>query len=347
VGPQYTFASELQAELVAMQSELEADQYSLQIVTDDKDKRQSESVGALLTDVQCHQALSVARQRYHVQQQKGKRAKQQKQKQQSLKDYLSTEVRCWKRALAALDEYRTKGQSVIISNERISSQWYKSSNGLGSGGGGSSSLASLDFMALHETLGDAWNVEVVVAYRRYAEWLPDAVRGAAEYRYQQVKLFGSSLPLSKRRAVVDVNNAAILPLVPDLIESAAVTGQAIVGGGNTQLENATYTATVLERYLSLDASSTSSSSSSSTTTILFPITLFNVHDNDLSLGGHFVCHTCTTPCRPVAITCSIRRACRATLAMPNTSAIANRPKPKIFTTCWPFTVVNNTCTIPT
>jgi len=64
-----------------------------------------------------------------------------------------------------LDEYKDRGQNVIISEEAINHIWVRPT----------------DYVAVQEALQDEWRVTVVVGYRRFYEWLPS-------YKYQQDRL---------------------------------------------------------------------------------------------------------------------------------------------------------------
>jgi hypothetical protein len=257
VGPHHTQAEELQSELTALRSELDSDKYFLLLG--------NTTLGSQLTDIACHRELTLARRKYGV-----KRKKGAIKSKVTLKEYLSTQVPCWKRVLEALDEHRTKGHSLVISDESISSRWYHSFDGL--------DLTPMDWIAMEETLSDQWNVDIVVGYRRYAEWLPEALRVAAETRHENALREGNPPP--KR-----VDTGVLLkPLFPDIVESA--TGDGVAMGAN--IMNATYTATLVQRYLYRGQGEAK-----------IPITLLNVHKDD-TLGTTFTCqilYAAPTACR--------------------------------------------------
>lgn len=258
IGPEYTFASDLQAHLRLLVNELKEDKFEF-------------GDFPFLTDVHCHTELNLARRKYQV------KFKKKTTQGKSLKDFLSTEVKCWRTALAALDVYRAKGISVIVSDESISKQW-QNLDGLHS--------APMDWIALEETLGDDWNLEIVVGYRRFAEWLPEAIRGASGKRHSGTSATTnedkSNHTLPKLRKDIHV----IPPLFPDIVDSAAATGQVVVGADI--LNNATFTTQIVERYLYRAHEESK-----------IPISILNVHV-EKSLGTLLVCdilYTAIHACR--------------------------------------------------
>lgn len=249
IGPAHTFTTELQAELTLLSSKLAADKYALAFGNNS------------LTNFECHKELNVARKKYDVLKKKGST------KGISLKQHILTEVNCWSEALKVLDSHRAKGESLIISDESLSNRWYHF-EGLW--------LAPMDWIVLQETVGDSWNIEIVVGYRRYTEWLPEAVRAASEARYQDMLQEEKPPKLQEEIKVVK-------PLFPDLVQLAAADGD-VVGA----TINGTYTSTLLERYLYRGTGKSN-----------IPVTLLNVH-LDKSVGTTFVCdilYSATTACR--------------------------------------------------
>jgi hypothetical protein len=241
VGPAHTFASELQAELTRLSSDLAADNYTLAFNS------------SFLTDFECHKQLNIARKNYDVM-----KKKKGKAGGRTLKQYISKEVQCWSEALKVLESHRAKGESIIVSDESLSNRWYRF-EGI--------SLAPVDWIALQETVGALWNIEIVVGYRRYDEWLPEAVRAASQARYQEL-LHEAKPPKPQKE------DRVIKPLFPDLVQSAAADGGVMVGSS----VNATYTNTMLERYLYRSSGKSK-----------IPVTLLNVHTHK-SVGSTFVCN---------------------------------------------------------
>lgn len=237
VGPAHTFAAKLQLELTLLSSELATDKYTLMLNS------------TILTDSECHKSLNLARRKYYDQNKRKTGGK-------PLKQHLS-EVACWNRALEVLKSYRAKGESVIVSDESLSNR-FNHFEGLG--------LAPMDWIALEETVGDVWNIEIVVAYRRYVEWLPDALRADSESRYERRLQQDKDSKLKREETVVS-------PLFPDLVKFAEANGGVV---GNSV--NATYTSTLLERYLYRQNGKPK-----------IPVTLLNVNDDSRNIGSNFVC----------------------------------------------------------
>lgn len=251
VGPLHTYSSDLQAELGLLSSELADDKYTL-----------ASRSSSLVTDFACHKELNLARREFDVQKKKGVTG------DKLLKEHLSTEVKCWREALKNLETHRANGESIIFSDESLSNRWFPFED---------LSLAPLDWRSLQETVGDLWNIEIVVGYRRFAEWFPEAVRAASEARHQE--FLQAKKPL---RPIEDEKDTK--PFFPDLVLSAAAD-EAVAGA----YINATYTSTVIERFVYRGPGKPN-----------IPVTMLNVH-LDKTVGTTFVCD----------ILYSARRACRA------------------------------------
>jgi hypothetical protein len=146
VGPDFT--GDLQDHLYEIKAHLHEDGY----VVDAKLQTQ-------FLDSECHDQLGQYRQQH---------ANNKMNVKKSLR-----QLKCWKKVLKLLEPYRKAKQSILISNSTLGQRW-QLFPGIG--------LAPLDFITMEETLGEHWNMEILVGYRRYHEWFIDVARSQAEER---------------------------------------------------------------------------------------------------------------------------------------------------------------------
>ena len=229
VGPTHTHANELKDDLRAISLDLARDKIVLADRTSEK----------VLTNLECHKSLHQARREFAKKQEAGKLP----QNASNLKDYLVATVPCWKHANVVLDLHKERGESLIIVDEQLSKRNFDFEDLW---------LAPLDLIAL-ETLSEDWNIELVVGYRRFSEWLPDVVE-----EYSQ-----------KRHMLNDASWKPPEPMFPDIVKG--------VGQGSLARINATYTNTLVDRY-----------SYRKTGVAKIPVTVLNVHAAG-SLGKTLAC----------------------------------------------------------
>lgn len=187
VGPVKSGVRELQKELLALQGDLENDDYVL-----------SASMDTSGLHYACQQELNVVRQEY---------SKKKKKSKSTLQQVLKV-VPCWKTLLDVLKPLKESGTSLIISNEQLSQQFLPDVYGIGP--------AVLDWITLRETVMEDWNIVAVVSYRRYYDWVLAAKASTEQYHLQQ----HSSRPPRLARWPDRENGMLLEPLFPHFLNNA-------------------------------------------------------------------------------------------------------------------------------
>jgi hypothetical protein len=136
---------------------------------------------------------------------------------------------------------------------------------------------------MEETLSSGWNVEIVVGYRRFSEWLPLAVETNSRRRHREER------DLQRDHTMVIHDDHPIAPaLFPDIISS--------VENGILLGVDAPHTREMVDRI--------SFRSSQNHGPAKIPVTILNVHDDDEGpLAKAFACHVlwhAPTACKAAA-----------------------------------------------
>lgn len=258
VGPIHTMAGELEEELSELAASLGEDKFALA----------EERTRASFTSYECHKQLHELRKKFTREQSRGEFG------DMDLSTYLSSNCDCWNHALQLLEHHRIKGESLIMIDDSLAGRIFHF-DGLW--------MSAMDLIAIEETLASDWNIEIVVGYRRFAEWLPLAVETNSRQRHRELQAHEKH-----HNMVVNDDSPLPTPLFPDIV-SAAQNG-VLLG------VNATHTKEVMDR-MSFRKDGESK----------IPVTVFNTHQ-DHRLAKAFACD----------ILWSAKKTCQAASALPPT-----------------------------